>query len=107
VIVLKAFRRNNHKHGKDPSGSLLEMAAMFESKRWGVMKKFAVHTRFVPEKYGMMFCPQCNGPGKFISEGMEPEVCKVCGGFGLVKNRSTEFEEDGTYLVILPKPNNH
>jgi DnaJ-class molecular chaperone len=68
------------------------------------MKEIAVHTRFVPEKYCMKFCPQCNGPGKFIHGGMEAEVCNVCGGFGLVKNRSSKFEEDGTYLVIPSKP---
>ena len=40
---------------------------------------------FNPEKYGMTFCPLCQGDGKVgnTSEGLE--VCKECGGFGLIR----------------------
>jgi DnaJ-class molecular chaperone len=39
----------------------------------------------IPEKYGMIFCPQCNGLGKLLRSGEGPEVCMVCGGFGAIK----------------------
>jgi len=47
------------------------------------VKKRTAQTSFDPERYGMMFCPSCHGPGKFIHGTIETEVCSVCGGFGL------------------------
>ncbi len=41
---------------------------------------------FIPEKYGMIFCPQCNGLGKIYGSGREAQVCMLCGGFGAIKN---------------------
>ena len=40
---------------------------------------------FDPEKYGMTFCPLCQGDGKLAKPHEGFEVCKECGGFGLIK----------------------
>jgi DnaJ-class molecular chaperone len=40
---------------------------------------------FDPESYGMTFCPLCQGEGKLAKTHDEVEVCRECGGFGLVK----------------------
>ena len=37
-------------------------------------------------KYGMMFCPICNGDGDVPGDGGGFKVCTNCGGFGLVKD---------------------
>lgn len=43
---------------------------------------------FGPEKYGMTFCPLCQGDGKLLAKTSEGfEVCKECGGFGLIKKK--------------------
>ena len=41
--------------------------------------------KFTPERYGMIFCPDCNGLGRFDNDNEEIKVCRVCGGFGLIK----------------------
>jgi DnaJ-class molecular chaperone len=43
----------------------------------------------IPEKYGMISCPQCNGLGKLLRSGKGPEVCMICGGFGAIKAPQT------------------
>jgi DnaJ-class molecular chaperone len=49
--------------------------------------------RFNSDRYGMIYCPVCKGSGK-LSNGVEEEVvCKVCGGFGLVKKQKSSSEE--------------
>jgi len=53
-----------------------------------------VHTGFDPKKYGMIFCPNCHGRGKFIHDALGTGVCKACGGFGLIKRRK---ETDGPH----------
>jgi len=51
--------------------------------------------KFDPGKYGMVFCPHCNGSGKLVKafDGFD-EVCPKCGGFGLVKREIEAFGED-------------
>jgi DnaJ-class molecular chaperone len=39
----------------------------------------------IPEKYGMILCPRCNGLGKIYGSGRESQVCMVCGGFGAIR----------------------
>jgi DnaJ-class molecular chaperone len=46
---------------------------------------------FNSEKYNMVFCPVCNGKGKLPKNPRGFDVCRKCGGFGLVKR---ELEED-------------
>ena len=45
----------------------------------------------VPEKYGMVSCPRCNGLGKVFRSSKEIEVCMVCGGFGAIKAPAGEL----------------
>ena len=40
---------------------------------------------FGMEKYEMTFCPLCQGDGKLAKTPEGFEVCKECGGFGLIK----------------------
>ena len=42
---------------------------------------------FDPEKYEMTFCPLCQGDGKLAKTPEGLEVCKECGGFGLIKKK--------------------
>jgi len=49
------------------------------------MEKRAINGRFKPERYWMIYCPDCKGSGKSFNKVKEWEVCKVCGGFGLIK----------------------
>jgi DnaJ-class molecular chaperone len=48
---------------------------------------------FNPQKYNMVFCSVCNGKGKLRKNPYEFDVCKECGGFGLIKNEMGTFEE--------------
>ena len=49
------------------------------------MSKTGIGERFRPEKYGMIFCPDCGGSGKSFTDVTGVNVCNVCGGFGLIK----------------------
>jgi hypothetical protein len=40
---------------------------------------------FDPERYEMTFCPLCQGDGKLAKTPEGVEVCKECGGFGLIR----------------------
>ncbi len=42
---------------------------------------------FNPEKYNMIFCPYCEGKGKLFMKPSGFNVCKECGGFGLIKKK--------------------
>jgi len=47
---------------------------------------------FDPEKYKMTFCPLCEGNGKLPKPPEGFEVCKECGGFGLIEKEGvTEY----------------
>jgi DnaJ-class molecular chaperone len=46
-----------------------------------------IREKFNPHKYGMVFCMDCNGSGKSFTDPEENNVCKVCGGFGLIKKQ--------------------
>jgi len=45
---------------------------------------------FDPVKYGMVFCPECKGSGKSLGIGEETDICRVCGGFGLIKKEEKD-----------------
>jgi len=49
---------------------------------------------FNPQQYNMVFCSVCNGKGKLPKSPGEFDVCRRCGGFGLIKNESEIFEEE-------------
>ena len=48
--------------------------------------------KFNPEKYGMTFCLECEGYGR-ISYSDGAQVCKYCGGFGLVRKEGKTFDQ--------------
>jgi len=43
---------------------------------------------FIPERYGMTFCPICSGKGYSEKSHGEREVCRMCRGFGLIKKEN-------------------
>jgi DnaJ-class molecular chaperone len=55
-----------------------------------------------PEKYGMIFCPYCGGSGKSLGDAEGIDVCKTCGGFGLIiKKEETKSAGDHRRTVLL------
>ena len=66
------------------------------------MGKLAKDKKFTPERYGMIFCPDCNGLGKFDNDNEEIKVCSVCGGFGLVKIEETIMRDWTRQKVLIP-----
>jgi DnaJ-class molecular chaperone len=69
------------------------------------MEKAPKDKKFSPEKYGMIFCPDCNGLGKVTNDNEEIKVCRVCGGFGLIKKEEKNNSHDWTRqkgLVLNP-----
>ncbi len=62
---------------------------IWASNDWSVMVKVKIKIGrpFNPERYGMIYCPVCNGIGKLFNETWEGSVCEMCGGFGLVKKQ--------------------
>jgi hypothetical protein len=50
---------------------------------------------FDPEKYGMLFCPVCNGDGKLLIDRDSFDVCMKCGGFGLIRKEMQGFKRNG------------
>jgi hypothetical protein len=53
-------------------------------------ERFEMEKDIVPEKYGMVFCPQCSGRGFLVKQSGQNNVtlrrvCARCGGFGAVK----------------------
>ena len=54
--------------------------------------------KFTPEKYGMMFCPDCDGQGRICGPD-DVKICQNCGGFGFVKKgkRNLQTVENGPY----------
>jgi DnaJ-class molecular chaperone len=49
---------------------------------------------FNPEKYSMLFCPDCKGKGKLPKNSDGFIVCSRCGGSGVVKKEKKAPEED-------------
>jgi hypothetical protein len=43
----------------------------------------------------MIYCPVCKGSGKLLNGVEGGIVCKVFGGFGLIKKQESGFEETG------------
>jgi len=47
---------------------------------------------FNPEKYNMMFCPDCKGKGKLPKDSDGFNVCSRCGGSGVIKKEKNAPE---------------
>jgi len=57
---------------------------------YGTGEVAQMEKRFVPEKYGMMIRPVCNGQAHICSSD-DARVCKHCGGFGLIREGKGKF----------------
>jgi len=61
------------------------------------MEKTVTGRHFDPGRYGMIYCPVCKGSGKLFN-GVEKEVCKICGGFGFIKKEEeSNFDDHGVH----------
>ena len=65
------------------------------------IKKKKKGGRIDPEKYGMIFCPYCEGSGKSFSDAEGIKVCKTCGGFGLIIKTEETKSVCGRGTVLL------
>ena len=65
------------------------------------MEKPSEGKGFTPEKYGMFFCPDCSGSGRSFANAKEMNVCKVCGGFGLIKKNKNSFSNRAYSPLVL------
>ena len=61
---------------------------------------------FDPEKYGMLFCLECNGNGKLLNDPENIEVCPKCGGFGFIK-KEKESDKERVVNPSLMMSKNH
>jgi DnaJ-class molecular chaperone len=66
-----------------------------------VVKKANKGKRFAPEKYGMIYCPDCAGSGKSNYGGKAGSVCKVCEGFGLIRKQENDFHGKMVTVQLL------
>jgi DnaJ-class molecular chaperone len=57
-------------------------------------KNMAIGKIFNPEKYGMVFCPDCEGKGKLPKNPDCFIVCSRCGGCGAIRKEKEAREED-------------
>jgi len=57
---------------------------------------------FDPERYGMLFCLECDGNGKLLNDSEDTEICPQCGGFGFIK-KEKEPDKKKNSKVILKK----
>jgi len=65
------------------------------------MEKKTVSKRINPEKYGMIFCPECHGSGKCFNPAQKVEVCKFCQGFGAIRKELKSTSSDNRVTVKL------
>jgi hypothetical protein len=65
---------------------------------------------FNPEKYGMIFCPDCKGSGKSPTDVKRIHVYKVCGGFGEAPQAPPmggEIDKPNSVIENSSRPNSH
>jgi len=65
------------------------------------VRRTKIGGRFDPGKYGMIFCPGCSGSGKSFTDPKGDNICKVCGGFGLIKKREKTSILDKRFPIML------
>lgn len=64
------------------------------------MRRTMIGGRLNPEKYGTIFCPNCDGSGKSFADPKGDNVCKVCGGFGLIKKQEKSSILDKRFPIV-------
>ncbi len=48
----------------------------------------------------MVFCLECNGNGKLLTDSDDIQICPKCGGFGFVKKENEpEKKKDSSTLL--------
>ena len=57
------------------------------------MTERTIKKKFDPSKYGLHFCPECKGAGKFFDQDKRVSVCNVCGGFGFIKKEENNVSD--------------
>ena len=78
------------------------MSAFQEVRGGGGVSKTKVGREFNPNKYGMIFCPNCSGSGRSFADAQGVNVCKVCGGFGFIKKEDkNSFQYDRVIAPLL------
>jgi DnaJ-class molecular chaperone len=65
------------------------------------VKRTTIYEGFDPGKYGMVFCPDCRGSGKSFHDARGVNVCRVCGGFGLIKKQEKSSVSDKDVPIEL------
>ena len=65
------------------------------------MRRTKEAQKFNPEKYGMIFCPNCGGSGRSFIDSKGDTVCKLCGGFGLIKRQEKDFIFDKRFPTVF------
>ena len=60
---------------------------MARVRREELMKKEITGRIFDPERYEMIFCSGCNGSGRTPDDATGTNICRVCGGFGLIRKQ--------------------
>jgi len=101
---MRSERRSEKRMGTQqqtgkPNGTRL--TSFYEGLLKMAIGKAQKDKKFSPERYGMIFCPDCNGLGKFTNDNEEIKVCRVCGGFGLIKKEVKNNSHNWTRQKIL------
>jgi hypothetical protein len=58
---------------------------------------------FDPEKYGMLFCFECDGNGKLLNDSKDSEICQKCGDGLLREEENSNPQLFHTALWIWEK----
>ncbi len=65
------------------------------------MEKKTTGRRFDPGRYGMIYCPGCKGSGKLFNGVERGAICKICGGFGLIKKEEKNVQDNWVTSQLL------
>ena len=55
---------------------------------------------FDPKRYGMLFCLECNGNGKLLTDSDDIQICPKCGGFGFVKKENEPDKKKDSSTIL-------
>jgi DnaJ-class molecular chaperone len=56
-----------------------------------------------PEKYGMTICPSCSGKGYSYESQAGRDICRICGGFGLIKKETSAKEQNQNQILTIAR----
>ena len=55
---------------------------------------------FDPTRYGMLFCLECNGNGKLLTDSNDIQICPKCGGFGFIKKEDEPDKKKDSSTIL-------